>query len=425
MTVADHVSRDRLRADIQANAEFGAVDAADGRGRTVLAGTDANRAARDRLVDRLRAADLDVRIDAVGNVAGRWTPEGADPDAAPVASGSHLDSVPRGGIFDGPLGVYAALEAVRAMQEDGVDPPRPVEVVCFTEEEGTRFADGVLGSAVAAGDRSVDAALAHESAGEMVEDGEETLEAALDRIGYRGERRLDASAWDAWVELHVEQHTALEAAGVPVGVVTDITGITHCEAVVEGEANHAGSTPMDARTDALAAASEFVLDVERAARDRTDRDPSAVGTVGSQTVEPNATNVVPGRVDLGVDVRSVEYKSMAAIVDAARDSQARLEAERNVRTGLVRGFDLEPSRMSERVQAAAERAGERAGIGTMRLHSGAFHDSANVASVTDAGMLFAPSRDGVSHSPREWTDWADCAAATRALAETLVELAGE
>jgi len=414
-----NVDSERLRADIEANAEFGDIDAEEGRGRTVLTGTEPNRRAREHLVERLEDAGLDVRIDAVGNIAGRWTPESADPDAAPVAAGSHLDSVPEGGIFDGPLGVYAALESVRAMQDAGLDPERPIDVVSFTEEEGQLFAGGLLGSSVAVGDRTVEAALALEN------DEGTTLEAALESMGFRGEGRLDAGEWDAWFELHVEQSERLEDAGVPAGVVTAITGITHCEVTIRGEADHAGATPMGDRTDALAAASEFVLDVERAANEVVaGASDTAVGTVGKLDVRPNATNVVPGRVETGVDVRDVEYESMEEIVARARRSLARLERERGVATDFDRPFDLEPSPMSERTRRAAHEAGDRAGIETMDLHSGAAHDTQRIAGVTDASLLFAPSRDGISHNPREWTDWDDCAAATRVMAGGLADLAG-
>jgi N-carbamoyl-L-amino-acid hydrolase len=422
-----NVDRERLREDIERNAEFGRIDAAEGRGRTVLTGTEANREAREYLVRRLEDAGLDVRVDAVGNVAGRWTPDGVasggDPDTAPapVAAGSHLDSVPEGGIFDGPLGVYAALEAVRAMQDAGLDPERPVEVVSFTEEEGQRFASGLLGSSVAVGQRTVEEALALDGGGEDAA----TLADALADIGFRGEGRLDASEWDAWLELHGEQSERLEDADVPVGVVTAITGITHCEATVRGEADHAGATPMDDRTDALAAASEFVLDVERAANEVVAADSdTAVGTVGSLEVSPNATNVVPGAVEMGVDVRDVEREAMNEIVARAEASLARIRRERGVETAFDRPFDLEPAPMSDRVRRAAHDAGERAGIETMDLHSGAAHDTMHVADVTDAGLLFAPSRDGISHNPREWTDWEDCATATRVLAGALADLAG-
>jgi N-carbamoyl-L-amino-acid hydrolase len=421
------VDRERLREDVERNAEFGAIDSEDGRGRTVLTGTEANHEAREYLVERLEDAGLTVRIDAVGNIAGRWTPESADPDAAPVAAGSHLDSVPEGGIFDGPLGVYAALEAVRAMQDAGVEPTRPVEVVSFTEEEGQRFASGLLGSSVAVGEWSVEEALALEAdGGERSEDDEDyiTLESALESIGFRGDGRLDASEWDAWLELHVEQSERLEAAGIPVGVVTAITGITHCEAVVRGEADHAGATPMGDRTDALATASEFVLDVERAANEVVaEESDTAVGTVGSLDVRPNATNVVPGAVEMDVDIRDVDRDAMTEIVSQARESLAHLERERGVETEFRRPFDLEPTPMSDRVREAAHDAGETAGIETLDLHSGAAHDTMHVANVTDAGLLFAPSRDGISHNPKEWTDWNDCATATRVLAGALADLA--
>ena len=420
MTVAASVDEERLREDIEANGAFGALDVAEGRGRTVLTGSEANREARDRFVDRLGDAGLDVQVDAVGNIVGRWTPESADPGAKPVASGSHLDSVPEGGIFDGPLGVYAALEAVRAMRDAGFEPARPVEVVCFTEEEGQRFGSGLLGSSVAVGERSVEAALALE------DEGGRTLEAALDAMGYRGEGRIDADGWDAWLELHVEQSERLEERGIPAGVVTTITGITHCEADVVGEANHAGATPMGDRTDALAAASEFVLDVERAANEVVaEESGTAVGTVGRLVNRPNATNVVPGRVEMGVDVRDVDYGAMNAIVARAEESLARLEAERGVGTRFERGFDLEPTPMSARCRTALREAGEAVGIDTTDLHSGAAHDTMHVAKVTDAAMLFAPSRKGISHNPLEWTDWADCADATRVLAEALASLASE
>jgi len=412
------VDADRLRADIEANAAFGRIDTAEGRGRTVLVGTEADRTARERLVDRLEAAGLAVAVDAVGNVAGTWTPPSADPEAAPVAAGSHLDSVPEGGIFDGPLGVYGALEAVRAMQDAGAEPERPVTVVSFTEEEGQRFR-GLLGSAVATGNRGIEEALA-----ETDDDGV-SLEAALEGIGFRGEGRIDAAGWEAWYELHVEQDTTLERAGVPVGVVTDITGITHCEAAVEGEANHAGATPMGGRTDALCAAAEFVLDVERAANGVVaDASGTAVGTVGSLSVSPNATNVVPGRVEMGVDVRDVRYESMETIAAAARESLDRIGRERGVETEFARPFDLRPTPMSDRLREAAHAAGEAAGVETTDLHSGAAHDTMHVADATDASLLFAPSRDGISHNPREWTDWDDCATATRLMAGAIASVAG-
>ncbi|WP_266080372.1 Zn-dependent hydrolase [Haladaptatus caseinilyticus] len=406
------IDSQRLRNDIETNAEFGALDV-DGHGRTVLTGTEANRQVREYFVERLEDAGLDVRVDAVGTIVGRWTPETAAPDADAVAAGSHLDSVPEGGVFDGPLGVYAALEAVRAMQDAGIEPSRPVEVVSFTEEEGQRFADGLLGSSVAVGERSVEEALA-------LQDGQTTLEDALETMGFRGEGRIDASEWDSWLELHVEQSKRLERADLPVGVVTTITGITHCHVEVFGEANHAGATPMDERTDALVAASEFVQDVERGADEIGE---TTVGTVGKLDVRPNATNVVPGAVEMGVDIRDVSYDAMNELVSLAQDSLDRLESERGVETGFVREFDVEPIVMSDRCRRAVHDAGDEADIELLDLHSGAAHDTMHIAKETDTAMLFARSRDGISHNPAEWTEWDDCAAATRILAGALASLA--
>ncbi|MFC5277710.1 Zn-dependent hydrolase [Halorubrum rubrum] len=409
------VDEDRLRADIEGNAAFGRLDLEDpeSHGRTNRTGSEANRRARDRLVERLEDAGMDVTVDAIGNVAGEWVPDSADPDAAPVACGSHLDSVPEGGIFDGPLGVYAALESVRAMRDAGVEPERPVVVVSFTEEEGATYGNGLLGSSVATGVTDLEEALGYEN-----DDGE-TLGEALEGIGYRGEgtETLDPAGWDAFYELHIEQDTTLEEAAVDAGIVTTITGISHCEATILGEANHAGATAMDERTDALAAASEFVLDVEAAANDVVaDSSETAVGTVGSLSVSPNATNVVPGRVEAGVDVRDVEAESMDAIAEAARESLDRLERERGVETDFERPFDVPPEPMSDRLRQAAHESADAAGRSAIDLHSGAAHDAMRIARVTDASLLFAPSRDGISHNPREWTDWAECAAATEVLA---------
>lgn len=411
------VDRDRLRGDLEANAAFGAVPVEAGRARTVLTGSDADRRAREYFRDRLREAGLSVRVDAVGNVVGRWTPPSADPGAAPVATGSHLDSVPEGGIFDGPLGVYAGLEAVRAMQEAGVEPARPVEVVSFTEEEGQRFGGGLLGSGVAAGELTVESALS------VADDEGVTLGEALAGIGFRGEGRVDAADWDAFVEVHVEQADRLEAAGVPVGVVTEIVGLSRCRVEVVGEANHAGSTSMADRADALAAAGEFLLAVERAASTVPDASSTTVATVGRLDVAPNAPNVVPGRVTLSVDVRDVDHGVVGAVVDALRTSLEDIERDRPVATDLDHAWDRPPVRMSRRCRDRLVAAAEATDTGTLAVHSGAGHDAMHVASATDAAMLFAPSRDGISHSPLEWTDWDDCAAVTRVLAGGLASLA--
>ncbi|MFC6963978.1 Zn-dependent hydrolase [Halocatena marina] len=414
------VSQHRLQRDIEANAAFGSIAVEKGHGRTVLTGTEADKKARAYFCEQLRDAGLTVRIDCVGNIVGRWAPESVNPTAAPVAAGSHLDSVPEGGIFDGPLGVYAALESVRAMQDADVEPIRPVEVVCFTEEEGQRFDGGLLGSAVATGEMDSETALSLE------DDSGTSLESALSDIGFLGEGRLAADEWHAWLELHIEQSERLTEADISAGVVTTITGLSRCGIEITGEANHAGSTLMTNRSDAMAAGSEFVLDIEAAAGECVDTDSAtAVATVGKLDVRPNAPNVIPGAVELSLDVRDIRQSSIEKIVSRAKQSLDRIETERDVTTEFDRPWNRPPVPMSDRCRTALCEAGESAEIEIRELHSGAAHDTMHVANVTDAGLLFVPSRDGISHNPLEWTDWEDCAAATQVLGGALKRLASE
>jgi N-carbamoyl-L-amino-acid hydrolase len=268
-----------------------------------------------------------------------------------------------------------------------------------------------------AGQREPAAALALEG-----EDGV-TLAESLESIGYAGSAEIDAREWDAWMELHIEQGTRLTGAGAAVGIVESIVGITNCEVTVTGEADHAGTTPMFERTDSLAAAAAFILDFERAAEELAMDSDAAVGTAGEVTVAPNARNIVPKEVQLQLDIRDVSHETMDRLVDRCRSSLARLQRRRDVVTSLERYRDSDPSWMSERCIAAGEAATEACGSDAVRLHSAAMHDTANVAAVTDAGLLFAPSEGGISHSPREWTDWEDCAVATAVLAETVRSLA--
>ncbi|GAA1321081.1 Zn-dependent hydrolase [Streptomyces sanglieri] len=413
------VDRDRLREDIQRNGSFGSIESESGTGRTVLTGSEADRRVREFFVDQLAALGLDVRIDPVGNIAGRWEPTGCDPNAKPVASGSHLDSVPRGGIFDGPLGVYAAVEAVRTLQQADVTLERPVEIVAFTEEEGQRFNQGLLGSSVAAGERSVSKALGLEDASGT------TLREYLQRIDFHGDQSIDPGKWNSWLELHIEQATKLETAGISAGVVTSITGIANCVVEISGESNHAGSTRMYDRVDSLVAASEFIQDVDRISREivATESD-FAVATVGEITVEPNARNVVPGNVTLSIDIRDVDLDIIDEITTLAKRSLARIEEKWGVDASFDRYRTVDPVPMSDRCRKALIMASERNDIETIDLASGGGHDTMKFAPLTDVGMLFAPSENGISHSPEEWTDWEDCARATQILTEALAQLAG-
>lgn len=411
------IDYDRLRTDIEETAKFGALTDRDGHGRTVLTGTEANRHARDRLVDTLEAAGASVRIDSVGNIAGRWAPDGVNSDAAPVVIGSHLDSVPEGGIFDGVLGVYAGVETIRTLQENDLSLKQPIEVVSFTEEEGARFGDGVLGSSVAADETSAEEALSY------TDNNGVNLKEALENIGYHGEGSLDADEWNSFFELHVEQASKLENANRPVGVVSTIAGIVHGEVDVEGHTNHAGSTPMYERKDALTAASEIILSLEAIATNIDEGDGTSVGTVGKLDVSPNVSNVIPGSVSFSLDIRDVSEEGIEAILDELNSELDNLEGERHITTSLKRTFSKNPTDMSARLRQQLFEASERLGFEALDLHSGAFHDTMNISLVTDAVLLFVRSRDGISHSPMEWTDWKDCGIATNVLANAVAETA--
>lgn len=416
--IYQYVDRDRLERNISKTAAFGKVPVESGHSRTVLTGTEPNKQAREYFVEQLEKAGLDVRIDEVGNIVGRWVSATADPNASAVASGSHLDSVPMGGIFDGVLGVYGALEAVRAIQESNTTLHRPIDVVCFTEEEGSRFSDGVLGSSVATTQRSVNDALS------LTDEDGTTLEQALVDIGFKGEDRVDASNWDSWLELHIEQSERLEKEHASVGIVTSITGTIRCLIEVIGEANHSGSTTMNDRQDALTAASELVLDLEDTTNEVVENHgDTVVGTVGKFDVEPNAINVVPGKVQLGVDVRDVQYETMEYIIRQIEESVAEIERKRDVVATFERPYDIKPIEMADRCVNTLCTVANTSGISSMKLHSGAGHDTMHVAKVTDAGLIFAPSYRGFSHSPQEWTDWSSCTAATQVLTGALADLA--
>ena len=412
------VNEARLQNDLENNASHGRISTSEGFGRTVKTGSTANQKARDYFVSRLEDAGLSVRIDQVGNIIGRWMPETADPDALPVATGSHLDSVPHGGIFDGPLGVYAGIEAIRSLQESGISLRRPIEVVSFTGEEGSRFPP-LIGSSVAASNRTPDEALV-----EIDSDGT-TLKNALKDIGYAGDGVLNASEWDCWLELHIEQGPTLESAKVSAGVVSGISGITQINAWFNGEANHAGTTPMPKRHDALTAAAEFVLNIEAATNEARSKSESLVGTAGKFSISPGATNVIPGAAEVGVDIRDINRASMNTVIKAVKESTDRIEAERDVGANHETIIDIDPVGMSERCQDALRDSADTTNIKYIDIHSGAGHDTMHIASATDVGMLFAPSKNGISHSPNEWTSWQDCARATTVLADALGKLATE
>ncbi len=262
--------------------------------------TEADMRARAWLIERMRTAGLGVRVDAVGNILARW--EGSEPDAPPVATGSHTDAIPDAGRFDGVVGVLGGLEAIRALQAAGIQPRRPIELIMFTAEEPTRFAFGCLGSRVLAG------VATPERLGRLRDADGVSLDEARLGAGIRGEvldARLAPGAYAAFVELHIEQGPELEATGVPIGVVTAIAAPATLRVEFSGEGGHAGAVLMDLRHDPLVAAAEVIAGVDRLAR--ASGSPDTVGTVGLLTLEPGAVNSIPRHVRMDIDIRDTDH----------------------------------------------------------------------------------------------------------------------
>jgi allantoate deiminase len=364
--------------------------------------------ARDLVGGWLSVRGAAVRRDAAANLFARIPGEGAT-----ILVGSHLDSVPEGGRFDGALGVLCAVEAVESLLDAKVHLRRPVEVVAWADEEGARFGVGLFGSAAAFG------RLARGIGERRDRDGISIAE-ALRNLGERGDpaaARRDPKQLAAYLELHIEQGPRLEAAGAALGVVSDIVGIYHARVAIRGRADHAGATVMTSRADALAAASEIVLAVERIARGR----PDAVGTVGEIAVRPGAKNVVPGECVFSLDLRAASDHD--GLVREVLDVVMQVASTRGVEASVDELARVPVTRLDPRIRDVLRRATVSVGVRGPELVSGAGHDAQNPAlSGVPTGMIFVRSTGG-SHTPRELASIADAALGAQALANAIRELA--
>ena len=402
------LSASRLARDLERLAAFGR-DPSGGWTRPALTEPDAQ--ARAYVRDEMRAMALVVSHDEVGNLIGR---RGGN-DSPPVLTGSHLDSVPRGGRFDGPLGVVGALEAVRALDEAGIATARPIEVIVFTGEEGSRFPRGTIGSAAMSGELPLGEILSLRD-----RDGVRFLDALAtygDEGAPRPARRAPGSV-HAFVELHIEQGSVLESRRIDVGAVTAIQGLVQHLVRVEGDANHAGATPMDLRRDALAGAAEMVLAIERIAR-----TVGGVATVGRLEVEPGGVNIIAGAASFSIDLRAPTPAILDELDRQILAALAEISARRDLRLESTRRQRVEPGVCDEQVIAAVEKAAVAAGASAIRLPSGAIHDALHMGSLCPAGMIFVPSVSGKSHCPEEESDLQAMLRGCEVLAHTLAILA--
>jgi beta-ureidopropionase / N-carbamoyl-L-amino-acid hydrolase len=363
------------------------------------------------------AAGLSVTIDAGGNLLGRIP--GAAPGLGALVAGSHSDTVPAGGRFDGVLGLLAALEAAQSIREQQVSLSHPLEVVDFLAEEPSDFGLSCIGSRSWAG-------VLTESDLARCLPSDLTLGSAIDSVGgtakLLGQPLRNHDSIAAYVELHIEQGLVIGARNAEVGIVTAIVGIRRHEITVEGRADHAGTTPMSIRRDALVGAADFIRAVDHLARSRSDDDPYLVATVGKLSVQPNAINAVPGSVSMILEARSTDN---AALLHFEQELWKRTERElkdRRLHLKISLLSQTLPTACSPLVQDTIEKAATAGGMKSTRLPSGAGHDGVFVARIAPMGMIFVPCTDGRSHTPEEWAEPVDCAKGARVLAETLILL---
>lgn len=378
--------------------------------------TEADRQAHRYVMGLMGEIGLTVREDAFGNLIGRLP--GKDPAAAAVVTGSHIDTVPEGGKYDGIVGVVGSLYALKQLKERG-PLTHPLEVIVFMAEESSRFGFATMGSKVMAGQMNL---LSWSKAKDK--DGVKLSE-ALASWGLDMDKLLSAKRapqeMKAFVELHIEQGPVLERTGKKVGVVTAIAAPTRMKITVEGFAAHSGTTPMDERQDALVSAAQIVLAVRESAMDQVHR--GTVGTVGVMKVHPGAMNVVPGMVEMWVDIRGVDHDSIIECIQDIKDQVSTIADEQETPVSIEVMSSDKPVILAEEIIDTIEDACETLHVAYQRMHSGAGHDAMNIAALTPTGMIFVPSHKGISHNPDEYTSQEDITAGVQVLTETLYQLA--
>lgn len=402
------INGDRLMRRLMELAEVGAID---GGGVCRLALTDADRAGRDLVVRWMRDLGLTVTIDKIGNVVG--TRAGTS-NLKPVMIGSHIDTVRTGGKYDGNLGVLGGLEVIETLNDAKVVTGHPIAVAFFTNEEGSRFAPDMMGSAVHQGALPLETALATKGI-----DGP-TVGDELNRIGYAGDTPVGTSRAAAYFELHIEQGPVLEREGLEIGAVTGVQGISWTEVTLRGVSNHAGTTPMSMRSDAGYVAAEIACFMRRLAREYGG---SQVATVGHLTFAPNLVNVIPNHVVMTLDLRNTDEATLQRAEQAVLEfveKTAKAEGVQATRRTLAR---FEPVDFALEMIDRVEKTAKAQGLSVKRMPSGAGHDAQMFAPHCPTGMIFVPSKGGISHNVREFTEPAQLVAGANVLLEVVQQVA--
>lgn len=397
----------RIEERLMALAQFGKNPEG---GVSRVAFSDADVQGRQYVISLMREAGLTVRIDPAGNIIGRR--DGSDPSLPVILFGSHIDSVPRGGNYDGDVGVIGAIECVQVLKENGVITRHPLEVVVFADEEG-----GLVGSRAMIGELTPETLDVVSHSGKTVREGIRFIGGDPDRLAEARRRKGEITAY---LELHIEQGGRLEAEKVQIGVVEGIVGINWWNVTVEGLANHAGTTPMDRRRDALLAAAHFIIAVNRIV---TSVPGQQVGTVGRIAAEPGAPNVIPGRVVMSLELRDLSREKVASLFEKIQQEARAIEE----RFGVTIRFDPIPANSipamtDERVRRLIAESARELGLSYMFMPSGAGHDAQEIARIAPVGMIFVPSVGGISHSPREYSRPEDIANGANVLLQTILKI---
>jgi N-carbamoyl-L-amino-acid hydrolase len=375
----------------------------------------ADMKARAWMISLCEASGLSVRQDAIGNTFARW--KGSDPDAPAIGTGSHIDAIPNAGKYDGVVGVLGGLEAIRSLQQAGFRPKHSIELLVFTSEEPTRFGIGCLGSRLLSG------TLSPEAARKLTAKDGQSLDVLRSSAGIHGDLnavKLPDGYYKAFLELHIEQGPVLEREGLPLGIVTKIAAPASFRVTIEGSGGHAGALLMPDRRDALCAAAEFILAVERSAKTTGGLD--TVATVGICDVFPGAINSVPSRVGMGVDIRDTDLARRDAVLREVSAVCDEISRKREVGVSVEPLNADAPATCAPELVEALSRSCEVHGFPFLKIISRAYHDSLFMSRVTPTVMLFIPCRHGYSHRPDEYASPEDISRGALILAETMAAL---
>ena len=411
------INSKRFEANFNAISEFGALK---GGGLTRLAFSKEDLEARKFLINLIEKNGFKLKIDNVGNIYAIYD-EGCEADAKPVCVGSHIDSVPNGGFYDGTLGVMAGLEVLSSIKEAGIKLKRPLWLINFSCEESSRFKTATIGSKIISGK------LSEQRLHELKDEDGISLFEAMSAAGFKpqnlDEAILKENSLHAYLELHIEQGPVLERSAISVGVVSGIAAPIRFEITIHGKADHSGATPMNMRSDALLAASHIIIAANEFAKNKK----TAVATVGYVHAKPGVLNVVPGEARLGVDLRDIDKASLNELNLDIRNFVAwLLSYDLNFSYEIRELSSDEPVKLSEHAINLLEDEAKKLGIKTLTLPSGAGHDAMNLTKLASSvGMLFIPCVDGISHNIAEAINFKDAVAATKILTNALIRLSNE